>query len=111
MTLIDDIKRDRVAGTPGPWELHNAESFDGRATYRYKEVWSQDLDVIAAEVYRAHGDGGKENMNRIARVPDMEAALLAADEFIKAALDIRGVYTETYLSAQLAAYRAATGDE
>ena len=80
MSLIDDIKRDREAGAEGPWHLHDCKDWDGRATYHYQEVWTEDCDVIAAEVYRAHNDGGMANMSRIARIPDMEAALLAAEE-------------------------------
>ncbi len=84
MSLIDDIKRDREAGTPGPWHLHDCKDWDGRATYHYQEVWTEDCDVIAAEVYRAHNDGGSANMSRIARIPEMEAALLAAEELAEA---------------------------
>lgn len=57
--------------TPGPWILHDAESFTGRATYHYQEVWSEGLDVIAEEAYRAHGDGGRKNMRLIAASPTL----------------------------------------
>lgn len=80
MSLIDDIRKDREAGAQGPWHLHDCKDWDGRATYHYQEVWTENCDVIAAEVYRAHNDGGSANMSRIARIPEMEAALLAAEE-------------------------------
>ncbi len=92
MSLIDDIKRDREAGAEGPWHLHDCKDWDGRATYHYQEVWTEDCDVIAAEVYRAHNDGGRANMSRIARVPDMEAALLAAEELAEAAQAVHNAF-------------------
>lgn len=84
MSITDQIKKDREAGTPGPWKLHDTESYDGRSTTHYQEVWSDDLDVICEEVTRAHNDGGSANMRRIARVPELEEIALAAAELIDA---------------------------
>lgn len=84
MSLIDDIRRDREAGTPGPWALQKAEvsetPFD----------WWIHCDGFGALGYRT-GNKSRHNgvtswghriedARRIARVPDMEAALLAAEE-------------------------------
>ena len=62
--------------TPGPWKLHVAESFDGRSTFHYHEVWTDDLDVIAEEVYRAHNDGRRDSMRLIAAAPDLHCLAL-----------------------------------
>ena len=78
-TAAERARLDGLAGhTPGPWRLHDAEAFEGRATYHYQEVWSDGLDVIAAEVYRAHGDGGRQNMRLIAAAPDLLTSYRAA---------------------------------
>lgn len=77
MTLIDDIKRDREAGTPGDWSYVEAQSTDGQKWLGcgvvdengYEFLWLQnspEYDIPDAR--------------RIARVPRMEAALLAAEE-------------------------------
>ncbi|ARO14401.1 hypothetical protein BVG79_01055 [Ketogulonicigenium robustum] len=57
--------------TEGPWRLHDCESYDGRTTTHYQEVWSGNLDVIVAEVFRANNDGGRGNMRLIALAPDL----------------------------------------
>ena len=86
MTLIDKIRKDREAGTPGPWRVHNCESLGERCLNFYQEIWNDETDIlVTTEVTRAHNDGGKVNMRRIARVPDMEAALIAAEELMAAA--------------------------
>ena len=78
-TAAERARLDGLAGhAPGPWRLHDAEAFEGRATYHYQEVWSDGLDVIAAEVYRAHGDGGRQNMRLIAAAPDLLVGYRAA---------------------------------
>lgn len=87
MSITDLIKKDREAGTPGPWKLHDTESYDGRSTTHYQEVWSDDLDVICEEVTRAHNDGGSANMRRIARVPELEEIALAAAKYLEALKD------------------------
>ena len=124
MSLIDDIKRDREAGTPGPWRIKDCDSMGDRCTHYYQEVWNDETDIlVTTEVTRAHNDGGRVNMRRIARVPDLEAALLAAEgcanwcdaliEMVQAtscAPEDPEAFDEVAMGAQmfLAAYRKAT---
>ena len=127
MTLIDKIKADREAGTAGPWEVRDCETYGDRCKTFYQEVWNDGVDIlVTTEVTRAHNDGGAANMRRIARVPDMEAALLAADALDDASDAIinnaenLGNYSDPQaslplscikdLTAALAAYRKAVGD-
>lgn len=118
MSMIDEIRRDREAGTPGPWRIMDADSIGDRCTYYYQEVWNEDTTIlVTTEVTRAHGDGGKANIRRCARVPDMEAALLAAEYLATAAEKLHArdhPFTEhgmhkRRLENALAAYRKATG--
>ena len=86
MSMIDDIKRDREAGTPGPWAVCG----DGA---RVKPVphdqWLQPIADVSSEIRwdnETWGNLGRVSLNarRIARVPDMEAALIEAMEALKA---------------------------
>lgn len=100
MSLIDDIKKDREAGTPGPWAVPD-------------QTWSTKLtvDVEGDLLIPCAGTGGAmsysntictldwrgsacwdANARRIARVPDMEAALLAADALARS---IEGLIDES----------------
>jgi len=71
MNLIDQIKADREAGTRGPWAQSRYEfgrivgprSAVADCYGRFSGIWT---NVVEA------------NARRIARVPDMEAALIAA---------------------------------
>lgn len=75
MSLIDDIRKDREAGTPGPWV------FDG--------VFIEDnsASLVCDLLSSTHTDQQlNANARRIARVPEMEAALIAADELASAAV-------------------------
>lgn len=116
MTMIDDIKRDREAGTPGPWKATRNTAF---WEIEVPEAWGQVEpgvlpysigDVCASDP----GDtkGLQElNARRIARVPDMEAALIAADELatrVQQQQDGWPMRTD-YITDALAAYRKATG--
>lgn len=78
-----DLRKLLADATDGPWELHDCENFDGRATYHYKEVWDTDLNVIASEVYRAHNDGGRANMRLIAAAPDLAAEVIELREALE----------------------------
>ncbi len=100
MSLIDDIKRDREAGTPGPWSGHNMVHADGQRPMTAEEIGEYVMNSVKMGdpnrflfVSGKHDDGGAcdichtgngprgpANTRRIARVPDMEAALLAAEE-------------------------------
>lgn len=84
MSLIDDIKRDREAGTPGPWAIGKAlkVSEDG---FEYLSIVSGEKQVVVGCGCCGSPCGDcKVDPERIARVPDMEAALLAADRLAEA---------------------------
>lgn len=104
MTLIEQIKADRGAGTAGPWVID-----DGYIT------------TIKYFIAVCSVSGGvPADKRRIARVPDMEEALLAADELAKAVdhernmpcqdidMQLRAIAS---VNDALAAYRKATGTE
>lgn len=80
MSLIDDIRKDREAGTPGEWSLEN------RGPISIRVITAKDGQVELADAWSKDGDSGLDdlgadaNARRIARVPDMEAALLAMTE-------------------------------
>lgn len=83
MTQIDiaALVADREAGTKGPWDL------DG-------PVWNQIIwtDAENRICFMAHSNGLNDardlaNARRIARVPDMEAALIAQDAEIERLTD------------------------
>ena len=104
MSMIEDIKRDREAGTPGPWrtsKVNPSRVFgpDSQPVMDRDPTFSQEVKFEA-------------NARRIARIPDLEAALLAADELARA---VDGLHDSTGLSSlalteALAAYRRATGE-
>lgn len=90
MTLIDDIKRDQRQGTSGAWSICEYDAGD-------VDHWSGMPSVQAEDKYDCaivHWDGFVQrfwrsangdcqihaNARRIARVPAMEEALLAAVE-------------------------------
>jgi hypothetical protein len=110
MSLIDDIKRDREAGTPGPWASGHYDDIGDEVeiqTYEGEYVASIDCDGafegnIAECIYA--------NSRRIARVPDMEASLLAADELAAKvdAFNAGRLFTIAPVLSALAAYRKAT---
>lgn len=101
MSMIEDIKRDREAGTPGPWSK----------TVNSGEVATQDGTWVGRAVDAATGEG-QANARRIARVPSMEAALLAAEELADAVDEWgakgRTEATAAALNTALGNYRAAT---
>lgn len=68
MTLLDDIKRDREAGTPGPWLVSDEWNVTGL-----------EYEVVAGSASVSSDKESEANARRIAHVPDMEAALLAAE--------------------------------
>ena len=71
MSLIDDIKRDREAGTPGPWGTTSDErSVRGGPKYVSEHICSMDHYRDERLEERA------PNARRIARVPDLEAAYI-----------------------------------
>lgn len=108
MSLIDDIRKDREAGTPGPW--------DRQGDHKYNTdfgVFSKNGRAVCSSGGYSDGkettyEENKANARRIARVPDMEAALLAADELADA-IAMSKPWDE--IDACLTAYRKATGSE
>jgi len=92
--LIEQIKADREAGTPGPWEFRDPNLYDdpnpneivgqlkGATRYGEKGVWEVcqlDQDDIEDGHPRVVADA-----RRIARVHDMESRILAGAEVIEA---------------------------
>lgn len=83
MSLIDDIRKDREAGTPGPWgngktgEEQRLILGDGGAGKYVCTVKIHQIPRVMGMLEETIRD---TNARRIARVPDMEAVLLAAEE-------------------------------
>ncbi len=108
MSMIEDIRKDREAGTPGPWRAGASDFYpglDGPLTVRvYTDHPVNEFDAC--------GDKSRPNAERIARVPDMEAALLAAEELADAVDEWgakgRTEATAAALNTALGNYRAAT---
>lgn len=77
-TLIDHIKADREAGTLGLWEYFTFEGVAG--------VTGEVRDIAHCSGFNTICSESEEEANarRIARVPTLEAALLAADELADA---------------------------
>ena len=74
---IEQMQKDIEAGTPGPWRIKDCDALGDRATHYFQEVWNDETDIlVTSEVTRAHNDGGRANMRRIARVPQLEAEVL-----------------------------------
>lgn len=80
----EELRRIVAEASPGPWELRDAESYNGRSTTYYLDVWDGDLNVIASEAHRAHGDGGRSNMRLIALAPQLAAEVLQLREALQA---------------------------
>lgn len=110
MSMIDDIKWDRDTGTPGRWltpDYTCDDQFPG---------WYIVPESCFGTVAKL-GPALDVDANRCARVPDMEAALLAADELAAAAAEyvanlVEGEFTSTTREARYEAaakaYREAT---
>lgn len=112
MSLIDDICKDREAGTPGPWVVE--EDIIANQVQGFPLILADTYMVVGTEGMYGDIDTDYANAKRIARVPDMEAALLAAEELADA---IKGCYMDfssdhdaTRYWDALDAYRRATGD-
>lgn len=90
MTLIDDIKRDREAGTPGDWSAPEkylseveAESGDTIASCWHEHAVGQKITLNG--VLSCSLQESASNARRIARVPAMEEALLEKVEDLQEA--------------------------
>lgn len=77
--LIDDIKRDREAGTAEPWSVGGPDSGGGSeyGVYCDDATGNRVADCFPQFSTVGH-DKAKANAERCARVPAMEEALLAA---------------------------------
>ena len=119
MSMIDDIKRDAETGTPGPWSTDTSDQ-GGAGSNAYVGIDNGAQCIARVVCYSPltlHDRPYKENARRIARVPEMEAALIAADELAKA----YGLYRERpamdnpddwrRMDEALDAYRAVTGGD
>ena len=108
MSLIDDIKRDRENGTPGPWVAKWPVSPD----HPFIESVCNFAEKPSGDEYYMNVNGlcEAQDARRIARVPEMEAALLAADELAAKvdAFNAGRLFTIAPVLSALAAYRKAT---
>ena len=97
--LIDDIKSDRDLGTPGPWDNkgeHTADTEFGVFAGAGRSICSTGgySDGLAGTYFE-----NCCNATRIARVPAMEEALLAAVDVVDELEHIMHMHTLTYDSA------------
>jgi hypothetical protein len=107
MSLIDDIKRDREAGTPGPWSVVTTDGPDCRVLGGF-DVFGQCVSGTTWINPNNDNVAAKANARRIARVPDMEAALIAAEELAQELETLHDAEFSGSLRRALAAYRKAT---
>lgn len=77
--LIETIKADREAGTPGPWDTDEGGEVHhfGRTVFAWP-LWSDQSDLERVQA----------DMRRGKSVPDYEARILADAEVIKAAVGL-----------------------
>lgn len=125
MTLIDDIKKDMAKGTPGPWDESLGYVHRNRAllpaapdqTRLEGESWLDMRRRIQPQLDARNAEC-EANTRRIARVPEMEVALLAAEELARSATSALNALehmegkgnsrASVDLRAALSAYREAT---
>lgn len=102
MTIFDDIRKEREAGTPGPWRSEASDGPVGDYGKAGCGVWSEYIFEAGLEGMDNEDDamddawvcgiwGGidlkkESDSRRIARVPQLEAIALAAEE-LKEAID------------------------
>lgn len=132
MSIIDDIKADREAGTGGDW-VHDYETFDngwtldteGENTYtgigpKCDDQSKTPIAIVAVESAWGLDELLNANARRIARVPQLEAIVLAADKVVEAALaevdafcvleDSHQIATRRELEDALDQFREASND-
>lgn len=110
MTLIDQIKQDREAGTPGPWSAFDTSVYIGR---------TGDVDSDGAPNWGGFDIRNcptpETNARRIARVPQMEKAILKHERWLEQEIghcDAAGyVMTATIYTRALTAFRKALENE
>jgi len=82
---IEAIKADRIAGTPGPWYIDTRESrTDGNTGFVHYDPPRIVMHTkLQPAICKCHLQGGYDpdqaiaNARRIARVPDLENAVIA----------------------------------
>jgi hypothetical protein len=120
--LIDDIRKDRKAGTPGPFKETTDHDWvldtEGESAY-FVIAGAGGKPVFVAAVESAFGfdDRNQADARRLCRIDDMEARILADAEALKAAdaladlvdRDWSNETSETFRAMRraLAAYRQA----
>jgi len=125
MIDLDEMKRDMEAGTKGPWSFMRSTQKDVKLTGGSVHMVGFGDSTPYAFVSGLDVDApneGTSNARRIARVPDMEAAIIAqaatiealrareakADELAEQCADLGGANIDAIRNA-LAAYRATGG--
>ena len=109
--MIDAIRKDAELGTQDRWSVSGVRSnFKGKG----HQIDAPSLAGVAWIGYEADQHNAcMADARRIARVPDMEAALLAAEELADAVDEWgakgRTEATAAALNTALGNYRAATG--
>lgn len=88
MSLIDDIKHDLEEGTPGKF----IADFDGEDDFDGVPIMSEHrggsfVAIANCPVDYTDREQRVADTRRLSRVPDMEAALLAAEDHLVAALE------------------------
>jgi len=87
--MIEQIKADRDAGTPGPWaddkKTHDQPYLSIKIGKKFHTVCTIWLDDAPIEDFNSEQE---VNARRIARVPDMEARILADAKVIEAAKEL-----------------------
>ena len=105
MSMIDAIRKDREAGTPGGWSVDMSYQWPSkvRAAPPFDARWICDASVQPSADDQSHT---LANARRIARVPDMEAALIKIQEYIEWDCDGLGAFIP---AEALEPFRKATG--
>ena len=108
MSDLDQMKRDMEAGTPGPWEAESA----GRDGYWVSCPTAPYVVAGTEDECGRYGSINNEtNARRIARVPDMEATILAQAATIEALKDAHAEQERYLHEAEALRARLAKADE
>jgi hypothetical protein len=113
MSIFDDIRKDREAGTPGEFKVDSYFMPDGHplrvAAPDENGVPSATIAECFAdwEGYRLSWKNAEANARRIARVPRLERIALAAEELAEA---VQRSEPWEDIDDALAAFRAACGE-
>lgn len=81
MTIFDDIRKDREAGTPGDW---NSEIIGEAWKGGQQSLMNRHPSLTVAIVAGLYDGTVECDSNRIARVPQLEAIALAAEDLVDA---------------------------